>query len=349
VVVGVGGVGSGAGAAVTASFQEHRQVDLIAQAAPPDGLPTTLAMPAAWEADLSAMPGVRSVAPSRLRFADAGGPRFLVLGVGPDSHDPAFRQADGPVRDAVASGLGASVTQAFASTHHVPVASTIRLQGVSGEPLRVLDIVGFPAITPGGEVIVSNAVFQRAFGAAGPNRLEVRVSPGSAGAVRDRLQALAATDHVPLTILTGGELADAEVGLVAPVVALFALMTWVVAIGTFIGLAASLVLSTTLRRREIAMLRMIGATRRQVAGMLALEALAATALGLVMGTAVGYGVSIAAAADAQRFFGLPLPASLPAGVTLLVLCAGLGASATLAAATGLLGTAADPVRSLAAD
>ena len=349
VAVGVGGVGNGALTAVAGTVREHRQVDLVAQAAPSDGLPTALTMPASWQVTMAAMPGVRSVAPTRLRFADDGGGRFLVLGVGADSHDPAFRQADAPTQAAIAGSRGAVVTQGFADTHHVQRGALIQLGGEPRVPLRVLAVVQFPSVSPGGELVISNAVFQRAFGAAGPSRYELLLGPAATAAVRDRILALATADHVPTTVVTGNELADAEAGLVAPVVVLFLVMTWIVGLGTAVGLAASLVLSTTLRRREIAMLRVIGATRRQVGAMLAMEALAATSLGLLLGAIMGIGVFIAAAADAERFFGIPLRASLPAGVVLLVVIVGLGTSAAVAAGAGVLGAAVEPARSLAAD
>ena len=349
VLVGVGGVGQGVSTTLGKSVEDHRRLGLVVQTAPATGLPTTLTMPSNWESSIAVMPGVRGVVADRLRFADYGGPRFLTLGIGAGSHDPALGTADETTREAVVRGRGALVNQGFAESHHVRRGDVIRLGGPVGEALPILGVVRFPSIVAGGEVVISNAVFQRAYGAGDPNRYEVVLRPGSAPSVHQRIDQLAAAGHVPTTVLTGDQLADAEVGLAAPLVALFMVLSWIVGLGTSIGLGASLVLSTTLRRREIAMVRVIGSTRRQVTGMLALEALAPTALGLLLGAAAGFGVFIAAAADSERFFGIPLPPSFPFEVGLLVVMAGLGASMLLAVGTALRAASGEPAMALVAD
>ncbi|MCQ0021391.1 ABC transporter permease [Actinomadura madurae] len=73
-----------------------------------------------------------------------------------------------------------------------------------------------------------------------------------------------------------------------------------------IGLVTTLAVATAARRREFALLRLVGATRRQVLRMLRLEA------AIVLGTGIAAGTLIAAVTlltFAAAVTGLPLPRS----------------------------------------
>ncbi|TDD82962.1 ABC transporter permease [Actinomadura darangshiensis] len=94
-----------------------------------------------------------------------------------------------------------------------------------------------------------------------------------------------------------------------------------------IGLATTLALATAARRREFALLRLVGATRRQVLRMLRLEA------AIVLGTGVAAGALIAAVtllAFAAAVTGLPLPSVPPLTCAAILLgVAGSGSAAIL--------------------
>ncbi|MEU8123995.1 ABC transporter permease [Spirillospora sp. NPDC049024] len=101
-----------------------------------------------------------------------------------------------------------------------------------------------------------------------------------------------------------------------------------------IGLVTTLALATAARRREFALLRLVGATRRQVLRMLRLEA------AIVLGTGVATGALIAAVtltAFAARVTGMPLPSVPPLACAVLLLgVAGSGAAAILLPARAVL-------------
>ena len=101
-----------------------------------------------------------------------------------------------------------------------------------------------------------------------------------------------------------------------------------------IGLVTTLALATASRRREFALLRLAGATRRQVLRSLRLEAV------IVLGTGLAAGVLIAGVTllmFATAVTGLPLPAVDPVpAVLVLVFVAGSGAAAMLLPARALL-------------
>ncbi|QXJ23345.1 ABC transporter permease [Actinomadura graeca] len=116
----------------------------------------------------------------------------------------------------------------------------------------------------------------------------------------------------------------------------------VAAIGGFtvIGLVTTLALATAARRREFALLRLVGATRRQVLRMLRLEAAIVLGTGTLTGAAIA-GVTLAAFATAIT--GLPLPSVSPVACAAVLLgVAGSGAAAILLPARALLPRRSSP-------
>ncbi|TMR01905.1 FtsX-like permease family protein, partial [Actinomadura soli] len=101
-----------------------------------------------------------------------------------------------------------------------------------------------------------------------------------------------------------------------------------------IGLVTTLALATAARRREFALLRLVGATRGQVLRMLRLEA------AIVLGTGVAAGALIAAVtlpAFAAAVTGVPLPWAPPLTAAAILACvAGSGAAAILLPARTVL-------------
>ncbi|TDC89346.1 FtsX-like permease family protein, partial [Actinomadura sp. 7K507] len=107
-----------------------------------------------------------------------------------------------------------------------------------------------------------------------------------------------------------------------------------------IGLVTTLALATAARRREFALLRLVGATRGQVLRMLRLEA------AIVLGTGVAAGALIAAVTlpvFATAVAGVPLPSVSPvACAAVLAGVAGSGAAAIMLPARAVLRRRASP-------
>lgn len=110
-----------------------------------------------------------------------------------------------------------------------------------------------------------------------------------------------------------------------------------------IGLVTTLALATRARRREFALLRLVGATRRQVLRMLRLEA------AIVLGTGITAGTLIAAVTlltFAAAVTGLPLPSVPPLTCAAVLLgVAGSGAAAILLPARAVLRRRTSPIPS----
>jgi putative ABC transport system permease protein len=107
-----------------------------------------------------------------------------------------------------------------------------------------------------------------------------------------------------------------------------------------IGLVTTLALATGARRREFALLRLVGATRRQVLRMLRLEALIVLGTGAAAGSLI---VAVVVPAFATAGTGLPLPAVSPRTfAAILAAVAGSGAAAILLPARAMLRRRASP-------
>ncbi|MFI0486951.1 FtsX-like permease family protein [Actinomadura sp. 9N215] len=110
-----------------------------------------------------------------------------------------------------------------------------------------------------------------------------------------------------------------------------------------IGLVTTLALATAARRREFALLRLVGATRGQVLRMLRLEA------AIVLGTGIAAGALIAAVTlpvFATAVTGLPLPAVSPlTSAVIIAAVAGSGTAAILLPARAVLRRRTSPALS----
>jgi len=107
--------------------------------------------------------------------------------------------------------------------------------------------------------------------------------------------------------------------------ALLAVSGLVVVVG-LAGLVAVVVTSLGERRRELAILRALGASPAQVFALLALESLALAAAGIAIGLALVYGATAFAAPWLQAEFGVVTRARLPSATEWMLLGGVLGAS-----------------------
>ena len=95
-----------------------------------------------------------------------------------------------------------------------------------------------------------------------------------------------------LTLATPGEIRSISLRIFDRTFAVtYALLAVAVVIG-LTGLSSSFGALVLARRREFGMLRHLGMTRKQIAAMLATEGLVVSAIGLVIGLALGFAMSV---------------------------------------------------------
>jgi putative ABC transport system permease protein len=107
--------------------------------------------------------------------------------------------------------------------------------------------------------------------------------------------------------------------------ALFVVSLFVVLTG-LIGMLTAILTSLNERRREMAILRSVGARPWHIAGLLVLEALVLAAAGAALGLALLYGGIAASQGWVQAQYGLYLPLALPSAYEWSLLGAILGAA-----------------------
>ena len=181
--------------------------------------------------------------------------------------------ADG--RAAMRRAVGADavvVSESFAIKHDVAVDDRIELDTPQGaRPFQVVAVY-YDYSSDRGLVVMDRTTFARHYGAQRPTGLTLYLEPDAdPEAVRAELLAGVGSDH-RLFIRTNAAL-RAEVLRIFD--ATFAITYALEAIAIFvaiIGVAATLVTLTLERRRELAMLRLVGAGRGQIRRMVVIEA-----------------------------------------------------------------------------
>jgi putative ABC transport system permease protein len=185
-----------------------------------------------------------------------------------------------------------------------------------------------------GAVAIDQADYQRASGDLRHNDLALWLAPGTeAAAVIGALRRLAG-DTTPLDLMATGDLRRLSLAIFDRSFAVTRYLQFV-AIGVgLVGVAASLSAQVLARRKEFGLLTHLGVSQRQVLVIVCGEALAWLAAGVLLGLALGVGLSVVLVkvVNPQSFhwtMDLVLPAAPLAALAGAVLALG-GATAALA-------------------
>jgi len=284
--------------------------------------------PAAVKA-ISATPGVATTAAAveHRTFLDAqtGDPQaaVTVLGVNPATypqlHDLALVAGSGFSDNTEPIAL---VTQALADHDHYTVGSQIALLGVGGEQhLRVVGILaGSGGVAGSGRtVLVPIAIARDVFQLTGATRIDIKLDPGADPGVVAKALADRMTEPYVLS-----SPADIAAGLRASAASFQGTAALIAAIVLFVGtflIVNTLSMTIGERAREVGLLRMAGATRRQVvrfvfSGALVLG-IVGSALGVTLGSAFAYflATTVSAATGVTAIVtGIDGPSALTSGV-----------------------------------
>ena len=109
--------------------------------------------------------------------------------------------------------------------------------------------------------------------------------------VRDQLVGLV-KPYLVVSVQDASEFADAQGAQIDTVLNLLYVLLLFSVVIAVLGIINTLALSVLERTREIGLLRAIGLRRRQLSGMITIEAIATAAFGAVLGTALGLGLGI---------------------------------------------------------
>jgi putative ABC transport system permease protein len=245
------------------------------------------------------VPGVAAV--SRLRTSAAkvvpGGSEVQVRGIDPRTLGKVFKLSvtSGPP-DALAQmgANGAIVDKDYAKSHHLGLGSTVRLRTPTDDVVPV-HVVATTDDTTGVALtfMIPNALIQRAFGVTRDDVVFAGFEPGAdKAATTARLKASLKRQYPEVETLTAKEFKNQQAGKVNQLLAIiFALLALAIIVSLF-GIVNTLVLSITERTRELALLRAIGTSRRQVRRMIRGESVIIAMIGAILGTVLGVALAV---------------------------------------------------------
>ena len=276
------------------------QADLFV--APGDRAPvgTPVSISRAAEQRISAHPSVMAVDGFRsVDLAYGSGQDLIILGAGHYQvlldHGGLLFTAPTDGRAAMQGAIGTDavvVSETFSLKYAVDVDETIALDTPNGLRRFRVAAVYFDYSSDRGLVVMDVETFERHYSVLRPSGLTVYLQTGAdPDRVREELLAELGSDH-RLLINTNASL-RAEVMRIFD--ATFAITYALEAIAIFVaimGVAATLLTLVLERRRELAMLRLVGAARSQIRRMVVVEAAVLGGLSQVLGLLVGVVLSL---------------------------------------------------------
>lgn len=326
--------------AASETFSSLAKADLYISATTQDMIPTGPILPTGLAARVQRIPGVAQVLPVQYAYANLGASRVLMEGAEAGSATPAFSAMLPDVRERVSRGDGVVISRQLARSLNVGPGQKLEVPSASGprkvQILQVIDYVTMDA----GLIALSLAQMEQWLQRDGATYLEVTFTPNANKQTTfDAVRAAVPSD---ISVYSGATALTATRGLVAQMGVLAIVTQWIVAALGAIAVLNTLMLSVLDRKRELGIIRALGATRKTTAAIVLSEAaglgLAGALLGIVFGELLHYlgTVALSAATSITVRYEVSYLAPLSI-VTALALCmAGAFAPARYAARLDIL-------------
>lgn len=250
-------------------------------------------------AKLTALPGVAAVGPYR-ELSVTIGDRLTKLGAG-DLHftarhaplpfvDPDTRMADVLAR--VAGQDRVIVSETFANHFKVGPGDTVPVPTPKGPVAMPIEAVYYDYSNEQGIVILDRATFRRHFGDARASSLSiVAAEPAAIESIRSAIltdSELAAA----VRVTRSGELREEAMRIFDETFAITYALQVIAMSVALLGVVASLTTLVLERQRELGILRTLGFTRRQIAGLIVGESAWMGVAGSIVGVAAGYALAL---------------------------------------------------------
>lgn len=188
----------------------------------------------------------------------------------------------------------------------------------------------------GGELVAS-IVDRESFGAGSPGGLLVRVDDDAdvtavGNAIRQQLHADDSLDFGGgrTRVATRQEIIDQVNSEVSTQLNIFYGVSAVAAVVALLGMANTLGISVLQRRRELGLLRAVGARRRQISRSVLVESATLCAAAFLLALPLGYLVGVAFGGGTEAFVGYKVSMRLPVGATAFILVLTIGIAAIAA-------------------
>jgi putative ABC transport system permease protein len=268
-----------------ASFSSLAEAAFYVSSSVPGVLPTAPTLPADTQASIASIPGVAEVVPAQMAFATLGDNRVVIQGLAPGTVAPPTGAMNSQVLQQMLAGDGLVVSREIARDLGIAPGDELALPTPTGERrVRVLEVVPYFSLF-GGVVSMSLTQLREWFDRPGSTILAVKLAPGADHAaveamIRDRLPGGVLAYSGDEAVAAIGKGMKATTGLVDT-------MAWIVVIVASIALLNTLMLSVLQRRRELGVIRAIGASRRFVLRTVLAEAAGMGIVGAAIGAAFG--------------------------------------------------------------
>lgn len=226
-------------------------------------------------------PGVTDVVEGQWAYATLDDELVAIQGVAAGSNAVTLAVLDNAVEDAVLRGEGVAISRNLATSLNLSAGSFIDLPTPTGvkhvEVLQVVDYLN----AAGGTMAISLQSMQDWYDRPGATYLEV-------AADGDGVQrALDETLPPEVNVYSGAEALDGASSSIAQAGSLAVALQWIVSLVAAVALLNTLMLSVLERRRELGVLRAMGARRGTLGRTILGEAIAVGIVGGIMGLVIG--------------------------------------------------------------
>ena len=247
------------------------------------------------EKQVAALDGVDRVAGGQWASVNIGDARAMLQGLEEGAAAPFMRKATPEAVKQTLDGDGILLSRVLARTMDVQIGDTLRLATPTGyQELIVRDLVNYVTIDSG-TAAVSAEKMAEWFNRPGRTYLQVYLKDGAdRGALQQQITEIAdrypGAGGRPVHVYTGAVALEATQQTVEQAGAFTVAIQWIVAGAAAIALLNTLLLSVLERRRELGVLRAMGASRRFVVRMVLAEAGSVASVGAVVGVVMGSGL-----------------------------------------------------------
>jgi putative ABC transport system permease protein len=269
------------------------------------------------------VPGVDRLVADQMAFATVGDTRVMLLGIAPGANRDIYTSMSARDRERLVAGEGVALSRDLGRSMGVSAGDEITLQTPSGpHRVQVLELVPyFSGVT--GTIAMNLQTMQNWFLRPGASDFEVSVAPGADPHTVEQ----AIRDVMPdgVHVYSGEAALKGVSSALDQVVAIITIIAWIVVAVSAVTLLNTLMLSVLDRRREIGVLRAIGATRRFTLKAVLAEAagigVVGGVVGLILGAAIQYLTSLALTNVLSiDVLWRPSPAMIAIGLGALVIC-----------------------------
>ena len=285
--------------------------------------------------DLRAIEGVEVVSTLRFASTQINGVAVGLLGIEPVAYTQTsgltFSEGDPQAAyRAMESGRGLVINGPLAAAAGVGLGDGVTLLTPTGEAQYTIagiasDFLNAKTTT----AYLSHANIERDFDRAEDVFFQINVEDGAGLAAVEAGLKDAIRPYPQFKLVSGAEFLEQNSGLFdAAFAGMYAMMVFL-AIPSLIAMLNTLAIGVIERRREIGMLRAVGATRRQVGAVVLAEALILAAIGVSFGLLSGLYLGFLAT-QALDSLGFPLEYVFPAGGVIAGIAVGLGFGALAA-------------------